>query len=208
MGLLSRPEEVAALVRLKVAAGWIRRQIPPETHWAFAYEMLQQVSRCFTLGPELRNAFVLCSLVSSDAISEPRMAVAPKIVKYVGTLKDSTTVSIAKVNSDYKQLDIAIIKATNHVERPAKEKYIRDGSWMERVLFVHFCTVSFYPKIQTVGYISATMQVALKMLIVIHRALREVDPSFRDELISYGRSSGQMLHMYYFKDDSSPDGTS
>uniref|UniRef100_A0A453PY76 ENTH domain-containing protein n=2 Tax=Triticinae TaxID=1648030 RepID=A0A453PY76_AEGTS len=47
--------------------------------------------------------------------------------------------------------------------------------------------------------------VALKTLIVIHRALREVDPSFRDELISYGRSSGQMLHMSYFKDDSSPD---
>ncbi|KAI4998064.1 hypothetical protein ZWY2020_053406 [Hordeum vulgare] len=42
------------------------------------------------------------------------------------TPPDSTTVSIAKVNSDYKQLDIAIVKATNHVERPAKEKYIID----------------------------------------------------------------------------------
>ncbi|KAI4981164.1 hypothetical protein ZWY2020_021649 [Hordeum vulgare] len=41
------------------------------------------------------------------------------------TPPDSTTVSIAKVNSDYKQLDIGIVKATNHVERPAKEKYIR-----------------------------------------------------------------------------------
>jgi hypothetical protein len=47
------------------------------------------------------------------------------IRKYVGALKDTTTVSIAKVNSDYKELDIAIVKATNHVERPAKEKYIR-----------------------------------------------------------------------------------
>jgi hypothetical protein len=50
-------------------------------------------------------------------------------------------------------------------------------------------------------------KVALKTLIVIHRALREVDPSFRDELISYGRSSGHMLHMSYFKDDSSSEGT-
>ncbi|KAE8812884.1 putative clathrin assembly protein [Hordeum vulgare] len=50
--------------------------------------------------------------------------------------------------------------------------------------------------------------VSLKTLIVIHRALREVNPSFRVELISYGRSSDQMLHMSYFKDDSSPDGTS
>jgi hypothetical protein len=51
-------------------------------------------------------------------------------------------------------------------------------------------------------------QVALKTLIVIHRALREADPSFRDELISYGRSSGHMLHMSCFKDGSSAEGTS
>lgn len=84
--------------------------------------------------------------------------------KYLGALKDTTTVSLAKVNSDYKvensvnplknvwkfscsiaycymlysaaglaclfskqELDIAIVKATNHVERPSKEKYIRGG---------------------------------------------------------------------------------
>lgn len=45
--------------------------------------------------------------------------------KALGALKDTTTVSLAKVNSDYKDLDIAIVKATNHVERPAKEKHIR-----------------------------------------------------------------------------------
>ncbi|KAI4988159.1 hypothetical protein ZWY2020_029789 [Hordeum vulgare] len=56
MGLLSRSEEVAVLVRLKVAAGPIRREIPPEMHWAFAYEMLQRVSCSLALGPELRNA--------------------------------------------------------------------------------------------------------------------------------------------------------
>jgi len=48
------------------------------------------------------------------------------IRRYVGALKDSATDGIAKVNSDYKRLDIAIVKATNHVERPSKEKYIRD----------------------------------------------------------------------------------
>jgi farnesyl-diphosphate farnesyltransferase len=44
MGALSRPEEVVALVKLRVAAGKIRRQIPPQEHWAFAYDMLQKVS--------------------------------------------------------------------------------------------------------------------------------------------------------------------
>ncbi|KAJ6747333.1 CLATHRIN ASSEMBLY PROTEIN [Salix koriyanagi] len=45
--------------------------------------------------------------------------------KALGALKDTTTVSLAKVNSDYKELDISIVKATNHYERPAKEKHIR-----------------------------------------------------------------------------------
>ena len=61
MGALSRPEEVLALVKLRVAAGQIKRQIPPEEHWAFTYSMLQKVFCSFALviqqlGPELRNA--------------------------------------------------------------------------------------------------------------------------------------------------------
>ncbi|RCV08794.1 hypothetical protein SETIT_1G355300v2 [Setaria italica] len=127
------------------------------------------------------------------------------IRKYVGALKDSTTVSIAKVNSDYKELDIAIVKATNHVESPAKEKYIRD-------IFYHLspgrprADVAYC--IRALGRrLSKTRNwaVALKTLVVIHRALREVDPTFRDEFISYGRTSSHMLHMSYFKDDSSAE---
>nr|XP_045084621.1 squalene synthase 1-like [Aegilops tauschii subsp. strangulata] len=68
MGVLSRPEEVPALLRLKLAAGRIRRQIPPQEHWAFAYHMLQRVSRSFALviqqlGPDLRNAVCVFYLV-------------------------------------------------------------------------------------------------------------------------------------------------
>ncbi|KAI3714860.1 hypothetical protein L6452_21820 [Arctium lappa] len=47
--------------------------------------------------------------------------------------------------------------------------------------------------------------VALKTLIVIHRALREVDPTFQEELINYGRSSNHLLNLSHFKDDSSPN---
>ncbi|KAJ1281490.1 hypothetical protein BS78_04G309900 [Paspalum vaginatum] len=127
------------------------------------------------------------------------------IRKYVGALKDTTTVSIAKVNSDYKELDIAIVKATNHVETPAKEKYIRD-------IFFHLspgrprADVAYC--IRALGRrLSKTRNwaVALKTLVVIHRALREVDPAFREELISYGRSSSHMLYLSYFKDDSSAE---
>lgn len=48
----------------------------------------------------------------------------------------------------------------------------------------------------------------MKTLIVIHRALREVDPTFHEELINYGRSRSHMLNMAHFKDDSSPNGAS
>ncbi|KAL7239663.1 hypothetical protein ACSBR2_005536 [Camellia fascicularis] len=128
--------------------------------------------------------------------------------KALGAIKDSTTVSLAKVNSDYKELDIAIVKATNHVERPAKEKYIR----------AIFAAISATRPRADVAYcihalsrrLSKTHNwaVALKTLIVIHRALREVDPTFHEELINYGRSRNHrnhMLNMAHFKDDSSPN---
>uniref|UniRef100_A0A0E0HLQ6 ENTH domain-containing protein n=1 Tax=Oryza nivara TaxID=4536 RepID=A0A0E0HLQ6_ORYNI len=123
--------------------------------------------------------------------------------KYLGALKDTTTVSLAKVNSDYKELDIAIVKATNHVERPSKEKYIRE---------IFYSISASRPRADVAYCIHALARrlsktrnwaVALKTLIVIHRALREVDPTFREELINYGRSRSHMLNLAYFKDDSS-----
>ncbi|XP_022729768.1 putative clathrin assembly protein At5g35200 [Durio zibethinus] len=125
--------------------------------------------------------------------------------KALGAIKDTTTVSLAKVNSDYKELDIAIVKATNHYERPAKEKHIR----------AIFAAISATRPRADVAYcihalarrLSRTHNwaVALKTLIVIHRALREVDPTFHEELINYGRSRSHMLNMSHFKDDSSPN---
>ncbi|RWW35028.1 hypothetical protein BHE74_00051473 [Ensete ventricosum] len=59
--VVAYPEEVYPLVKLKLAADRIRRQIPAEPHWAFSYSMLQKVSRSFALviqqlDPQLRNA--------------------------------------------------------------------------------------------------------------------------------------------------------
>ncbi|KAL3627736.1 hypothetical protein CASFOL_029099 [Castilleja foliolosa] len=61
------------------------------------------------------------------------------------------------------------------------------------------------------GYLSRNpnpkflFKVALKTLIVIHRAFREVDPTFQEEIINYGRSRSHMLNLAHFKDDSSPN---
>lgn len=48
-------------------------------------------------------------------------------------------------------------------------------------------------------------QVALKTLIVIHRTLREGDPTFREELVNF-QQRGRVLQLANFKDDSSPIG--
>ncbi|CAA3015217.1 clathrin assembly At2g01600, partial [Olea europaea subsp. europaea] len=45
--------------------------------------------------------------------------------------------------------------------------------------------------------------VALKTLIVIHRTLREGDPTFREELLNF-QQKGRILQLSNFKDDSSP----
>lgn len=121
----------------------------------------------------------------------------------MGSIKDTTTISLAKVNSGYKELDVAVVKATNHVERPAKEKHIR----------AIFAAVSATRPRADVAYcihalarrLSKTHNwaVALKTLIVIHRSLREVDPTFHEELINYERSRNHMLNMSHFRDDSS-----
>ncbi|XP_051152487.1 putative clathrin assembly protein At5g35200 [Andrographis paniculata] len=125
--------------------------------------------------------------------------------KTLGALKDTTTVSLAKINSDYKDLDIAIVKATNHVERPAKERHIKAVfaaiSATRPRADVAYCIHALARRLAK----THNWAVALKALIVVHRALREVDPTFQEEVINYGRSRSHMLNMAHFKDDSSPN---
>ncbi|KAK4756168.1 hypothetical protein SAY87_006295 [Trapa incisa] len=123
--------------------------------------------------------------------------------KAYGALKDSTMVGLAKVNSEYKDLDIAIVKATNHVECPPKERHVRKifsaTSVVRPRADVAYCIHALSKRLsKTKNWI-----VALKTLIVIHRTLREGDPTFREELLNYS-SRGRILQISYFKDDSSP----
>ncbi|CAL0325657.1 unnamed protein product [Lupinus luteus] len=127
------------------------------------------------------------------------------IRKALGALKDTTTVSLAKVQSGYKDLDIAIVRATNHVEHPAKEKHIRAifsaVSATRPRADVAYCIRALARRLSR----THNWAVALKTLIVIHRAMREVDPTFHEELINYGSRKSHMLNMSHFKDDSSPN---
>ncbi|KAL1371929.1 hypothetical protein HN51_002119 [Arachis hypogaea] len=119
-----------------------------------------------------------------------------------GALKDSTKVGLAKVNSEYKELDIAIVKATSHVEYPPKERHVRK---------IFYATAAHQPRAD-VAYCIHTLSkrlsktrnwiVAIKTLIVIHRILREGDPTFKEDLVNYSRR-GHILQISNFKDDSS-----
>ncbi|KAG6538062.1 hypothetical protein ZIOFF_003165 [Zingiber officinale] len=150
--------------------------------------------------------------------------------KAYGALKDSTKVGLAKVNSEFKDLDIAIVKATNHVECPPKERHVRtifaatsvvrpraDVAYCiyalgRRLSKTHNWTSKWHVRkhiiqhyfVKKVDYrksdsekhkhkkahqefVLGASHVALKALIVIHRTMREGDPTFREELLSYSR---------------------
>lgn len=98
---------------------------------------------------------------------------------------------------------MAIVKATNHVECPPKDRHLRK-------IFVY--TSAMRPRADVAYCIHALARrlakthnwtVALKTLIVIHRTLREGDPTFREELLNF-QQRGRVLQMSNFKDDSSP----
>lgn len=123
----------------------------------------------------------------------------------LGALKDTTKVGLAKVNSEFKDVDVAIVKATNHVECPPKDKHVR-------VIFG--ATSASRPRADVVYCLQALARrltkthnwtVALKALIVVHRILREGDPTFKEEISNYSRSRAHILNLSNFKDDSSPN---
>ncbi|XP_024965681.1 putative clathrin assembly protein At5g57200 [Cynara cardunculus var. scolymus] len=119
-----------------------------------------------------------------------------------GALKDSTTVSLAKVSSEFKNLDIAIVKATNHEECPPKEQHVRriivGTSFAVPRADVGYCIHALSRRLmKTKNWI-----VAVKILMVFHRVLREGDPSFREELLNYSRRI-HIFQILEFRDDSS-----
>lgn len=123
--------------------------------------------------------------------------------KAYGAIKDHTKVGLAQINSDYKDLDVAIVKATNHVECPPKERHLRKillaTSAVRPRADVAYCLHALARRLEK----TRNWTVALKTLIVVHRLLREGDPTFREELLNFSQR-GRVLQLSNFKDDSSP----
>ncbi|KAK7411545.1 hypothetical protein VNO78_02979 [Psophocarpus tetragonolobus] len=112
---------------------------------------------------------------------------------------------LTKFNGDHKGLDAAIVKATNYKNVLPKEKHIRtifqslspSKPRSEVVYCIHGLCTRFS---QTNNW-----AVAMKTLIVIHRAIRELDTSIWEELVNYSQVKGYMIDLSYIHDKSIPN---
>ncbi|KAJ6354652.1 hypothetical protein OIU77_005288 [Salix suchowensis] len=126
---------------------------------------------------------------------------APSTIrKAIGTVKDQTSIGIAKVASNMApELEVAIVKATSHDDDPPNQKYIHEILNLTSYSrgYVHAC-VSFVSKRlgKTRDWI-----VALKALVLIHRLLNEGDPLFQEEILYATRKGTRLLNMSDFKDE-------
>ncbi|KAM1743631.1 hypothetical protein ACFX12_013508 [Malus domestica] len=113
------------------------------------------------------------------------------------------TVGLAKANGDFKALDIAIAKATNHDERLPKEKHVitilNAVSASRPRAEVAYCIFGLARRLSK----THSWKVALKTVIVVHRGLREVDDTFCDSLVKYSWSRGHILDLSHVWDQSS-----
>ncbi|PHU22717.1 putative clathrin assembly protein [Capsicum chinense] len=123
-----------------------------------------------------------------------------KLRKAYDKLKDSTKMDdLLFLVFTLKDLDIAIVKATNHVESPPKERHIAKilvaTSITSPRADVAYCIHALSRRLsKTRNWI-----VVIKTLIVIHRVLREGDPSSKEELLHYSQR-GQIFQLSNFKD--------
>jgi farnesyl-diphosphate farnesyltransferase len=112
--LLKHPEELPALVKLKIAAMQASRAIPADPDLAFCYKLLTRVSRSFSiviqqLGPELRDAVCVFYVVLrgldtvEDDMSIPIEVKVPILKDFHKTIYDPSWHFSCGVK-DYKEL--------------------------------------------------------------------------------------------------------
>lgn len=121
--------------------------------------------------------------------------------KAIGTVKDQTSIGIAKVASNLApELEVAIVKATSHNDDPAGEKYIREILQLTSYSQGHVsaCVALISKRLgKTRDWI-----VALKCLMLVHRLLSDGTAVFQQEIMYATRRRGtRLLNLSDFKDD-------
>lgn len=111
----------------------------------------------------------------------------------------------AKSHGEYKGLDTAIVKATNFDHALPKEKHIRyifqSLSPSKPRSEVAYCIHSLARRLNQTN----NWAVVLKTLIIIHRAMRELDNTVWEELVNYSKGRGHLIDISHFHDTSIPN---
>uniref|UniRef100_A0A2P2JFV5 ENTH domain-containing protein n=1 Tax=Rhizophora mucronata TaxID=61149 RepID=A0A2P2JFV5_RHIMU len=122
------------------------------------------------------------------------------IRKAIGTVKDQTSIGIAKVASNMApELEVAIVKATSHDDDPASEKYMREILNLTSFSrgYVNACVSAVSKRLgKTRDWV-----VALKALILVHRLLNEGHTLFQEEILYATRRGARLLNMSDFRDE-------
>ncbi|KAJ8751614.1 hypothetical protein K2173_025767 [Erythroxylum novogranatense] len=126
---------------------------------------------------------------------------APNTIRRaIGTVKDQTSIGIAKVASNMApELEVAIVKATSHDEDPPNEKYVREILKLTSYSrgYVYACVAAVAKRLgKTRDWI-----VALKALTLVHRLLNDGDLLLQEEILYATRRGTRLLNMSDFRDE-------
>lgn len=125
-----------------------------------------------------------------------------KFRKAIGTVKDQTSISLAKVgnSASLSDLEVAIVKATRHEEYPADERHIREimNLTCYSRAYVGACVNTISRRLSK----TRNWVVALKTLMLIQRLLADGDPSYEQEIFFATRRGTRLLNMSDFRDTS------
>eukprot|EP00250_Pteridium_aquilinum_P003519 c1382_g1_i1 orf=746-2461(+) len=124
-----------------------------------------------------------------------------KLRRALGSVKDQTTIGLAKVvGAMAPELEVALVKVTSHDKAPFEEKHVQE------VIFLISTSRAY--SMACVSHVSRRLSrtqnwiVAVKVLMLIHRLLREGDPAFEEELLRESRAGSHVLNLSGFRDDS------
>lgn len=126
-----------------------------------------------------------------------------KLRKALGTVKDQTSISLAKVGgADVAtlNLEVAILKATSHDEVPLDENYVSDILQLiaSNKFYAATCAHVIARRVgRTRNWI-----VALKSLMLILRIFQEGDPHFPRDVLHIMKRGGKILNLGTFRDHS------
>mmetsp|Transcript_14533 Transcript_14533/g.31622 ORF Transcript_14533/g.31622 Transcript_14533/m.31622 type:complete len:742 (+) Transcript_14533:174-2399(+) len=131
-----------------------------------------------------------------------------KAKSIMGILSDKMDVANAKLRGEDSDIEVAIVKATLNDEVVPKEKHVRTlkiacagSAPRQQVEFV------IHGLGKRLEQNKAGWLVTLKTLIVFHRLMREVDPSFQEQMLRFGERTGfrRMLRLESFADHTTKD---